>query len=88
MPCCGRLSRLLVLPVPQKYWADDSRPYRYVTAQTIRSAFWESEASETQRLLLAAPPAADGPTAPSGSASGRRCGDSDEAYHQALTTEK
>lgn len=46
-------------PYPQKYWADNTRPYSYVTAQTIRKAFWESKASEPQRLMLAAPPAAE-----------------------------
>lgn len=50
-------------PLPQKYWADNTRAYRYVTAQAIRAAFWQSEASEGQRLLLAAPPAADGAAA-------------------------
>ncbi len=47
-------------PTPQKYWADNTRPYSYVTAQTIRKAFWESKASEPQRLMLAAPPAQHG----------------------------
>ncbi|PSC69376.1 ATP-binding cassette transporter isoform B [Micractinium conductrix] len=43
----------------QKYWADNIRPYKYVTAQAIRSTFWESEAAEGQRALLAAPPATE-----------------------------
>lgn len=47
------------LPLPQKYWADNIRPYKYVTAQAIRSTFWESEAAEGQRALLAAPPATE-----------------------------
>lgn len=45
-----------------------------MTAQTIRAAFWQSEASEGQRLLLAAPPTAD-----------RAAVDEDQ---KALTTEK
>lgn len=111
----------------QKYWVDNTRAYRYVTAQTIRNTFWkvgqippaawnswpvfvalavsssallplaclcmcmciphaltvhnatrstllQSEASESQRLLLAAPHAAD-----------RSASEEDE---KALTTEK
>lgn len=50
----------LLPPALQKYWADNTRPYSYVTAQTIRKAFWESKASEPQRLMLAAPPAQHG----------------------------
>ena len=65
-----------VPPVPQKYWADNTRAYRYVTAQTIRTTFLESEASEPQRLLLAAPPALAAP-APGG-----------EEPDKALTTQK
>lgn len=29
------------LACTQKYWADNTRAYRYVTAQTIRQTFWE-----------------------------------------------
>ena len=29
----------------QKYWGDNTRPYAYVTAQTIRTAFWSSSAA-------------------------------------------
>lgn len=56
-----RLPLTSTLPLAQKYWVDNTRAYRYVTAQTIRHAFLDSEASEEQRLLLATPVDADGP---------------------------
>jgi hypothetical protein len=70
-----------LLASPQKYWADNTRPYRYVTSQTIRASFWKSEASEAQRALLAAPPSLDG-----GASSSSDAG-SDEERQQALTTQ-
>lgn len=70
----SRRPRSFPASVPQKYWADNTRPYSYVTAQTIRQAFWQSEASEPQRLMLAAP-AEQQPV----------CGDDNSA---ALTTSK
>lgn len=38
---------------PQKYWADNTRAYRYVTAQTIRQTFWEVGYAAPDTSLLA-----------------------------------
>lgn len=81
-----------LFPLPQKYWADDTRPYRFVTAQDIKTAFWASEASQEQRLLLGAPPSADAVPRGSedGSASASEASGSEEGWvaESALTTQK
>lgn len=77
--CCTSAPRATLPRRPQKYWVDNTRPYRYVTAQAIRQSFWDSEASADQRALLAAPPAPDGAAADGGTGLGAEA---------ALTTDK
>lgn len=39
-----------LLPLLQKYWADNTRAYRYVTSQTIRNTFWQVGLQATVNL--------------------------------------